>query len=146
VLWLKVMKSRRVQGGLFKEFCKYTSLSIWHSWSLSNLCYINCTAEDTTLQTAYCLLLKRLHLTFTAWRESITLATTIWWEGIDRAENMSVYHCLIFFPLVAFVISFIKSLKIKSVYSTIQRVCYKKITLIFSYAQNTTDVFSLMNL
>ena len=53
------------------------------------------------LESTHCLLLKRLHLIFTGCRGSITLVTTIWWERWDRAENIRVYHRMIFFPLVA---------------------------------------------
>jgi hypothetical protein len=44
---------------------------------------------------------KRMHLTYTVWVESLNSRDDGREEHTDHVKNMSLYHCMAFFPLVA---------------------------------------------
>jgi hypothetical protein len=101
-----------------------------------------CSQDANTVRVRYCLLLKRTRLTFKRGYSPLTIATTVMGKTKDPVKNISLYHCITFFPLgtIFLAVLFIRSLK-SILYSVL--TTHKSITLL-SYKHKMRLYFYLV--
>jgi hypothetical protein len=122
------------------EYQYYESLGFDTTWVLDGHCEFRTRNPDNP---TYCPLLKRMQLTFTAWVVSFNTCDDEGGGGghIDHVKNISPYHCVTFFPLVAICWPVITRL-MSNLCTSLTTQNTTENNCIISHAQNTTALQS----